>query len=63
MRSDHTTFWKRNIPAIFITDFTEVPNPYYHSAADTIDKIDFDILKTLTQATLGTIKKLKKNFD
>lgn len=63
MRSDHTTFWRRKIPAIFITDFSEFPNPYYHSAADTIDKIDFDILKTLTQATLGTLKGLKKNID
>ena len=58
LRSDHTSFWKRNIPAIFVTDFSETPNPYYHTPADTIDKIDFNILAEITRATLATISKL-----
>ncbi|MCP4763863.1 MAG: M28 family peptidase [archaeon] len=61
LRSDHTPFWKRDIPAIFVTDYAERPNPYYHTPADTIDKIDFQILRKITQATIALIYNFIKN--
>ena len=60
LRSDHTSFWKRKIPAIFITDYAQDPNPFYHTPADTIDKLDFNTLRKITQATLETIVRLKQ---
>ena len=52
LRSDHTSFWKRNIPAIFLTDLNDVPNPFYHTPADTIQQIDFDLLAEYTKLIL-----------
>lgn len=59
LRSDHTSFWRYEIPAIFVTDFSDPPNPYYHTPADTIDKIDFRILGNLTKAILNYISNFK----
>lgn len=39
--SDHLNFWNQEYPAVMLTNFYVCPNPYYHSASDTIDKIDF----------------------
>ncbi len=40
--SDHWSFWQQNYPAIMITDTAVFRYPYYHTATDTIDKIDFN---------------------
>ncbi|MHA1481081.1 MAG: M28 family peptidase, partial [Candidatus Thorarchaeota archaeon] len=44
LRSDHAPFWKENIPALLITDSANFRYPYYHTPADTIDKLDFNFL-------------------
>lgn len=54
LRSDHAPFWKEEIPGIFITDSANFRYPYYHTGADTIDHVDFDFLKKITQAALMT---------
>jgi hypothetical protein len=54
VRSDHAPFWRAGIPAIFLTDTAELRNPYYHTQADTIDKLDFDFLARLCKATVAT---------
>ena len=55
LRSDHAPFWRENIPALMITDTANFRYPYYHTLADTIDKLDFDFIKKVTQATIATV--------
>lgn len=45
-RSDHYNFAKRGVPIIF---FTNGVHADYHEPTDTVDKIDFDLLKKRTQ--------------
>lgn len=42
--SDHWAFWKMGYPALMITDTAPYRYPYYHSAFDTPDKLDYDRL-------------------
>ncbi len=58
LRSDHAPFWKENIPALMITDTANFRYPYYHTEADTIDKLDFDFIKKITQATIAAVIEL-----
>lgn len=60
LRSDHAPFWRVGIPALMITDTCDLRNPYYHRKADTIDKLDFDFMKKVCQATVGTAIKLSE---
>ena len=55
IRSDHSPFWKENIPALMITDTANFRSPYHHTKADTIDKLDFDFIGKVTQATIATV--------
>ncbi len=57
IRADHSPFWRENIPALMITDTANFRYPYYHTEADTIDKLDFDFMKKITQATIATTIK------
>lgn len=38
--SDHWSFWKEGYPAVMITDTAPNRYPYYHTSADTPDKVD-----------------------
>lgn len=58
LRSDHSPFWKENIPAISITDTFEFRYPFYHTSADISDYLDFDFMTKVVQATLATILSL-----
>jgi len=58
LRSDHAPFWRENIPALLITDTANFRYPYYHTRADTIDKLDFDFLTKICKATIATAIKL-----
>ena len=58
LRSDHAPFWRENIPALLITDTANFRYPYYHTPADTIDKLDFDFLTKICKATIATAIKL-----
>lgn len=40
--SDHWSFWQAGYPAMMVTDTAPFRYPWYHSAADTPDKICFD---------------------
>ena len=39
--SDHWSFWRQGYPAIMITDTAPFRNPFYHTAQDTPDKLDY----------------------
>ena len=40
--SDHWSFWQQGYPAIMVTDTALFRYPYYHSAQDTPDKVDYE---------------------
>jgi Zn-dependent M28 family amino/carboxypeptidase len=42
--SDHWSFWQAGYPGLMVTDTAPWRYPWYHTADDTIDKIDFDKL-------------------
>jgi hypothetical protein len=54
LRSDHAPFWRENIPALLLTDSADFRYPYYHTHADTIDKLDFDFLTKICRAVVAT---------
>lgn len=43
-RSDHAAFWHCGYPALMVTDTANFRYPYYHTAEDTVDKINFTAL-------------------
>jgi len=55
LRSDHAPFWRAGIPALFLTDSAEFRYPYYHTQADTIDRLDFDFMAKVAKATVATV--------
>ena len=55
LRADNAPFWRENIPALMITDTADFRYPYYHTEADKIDKLDFDFIRKVTQATIATV--------
>jgi Iap family predicted aminopeptidase len=46
--SDHWSFWQEGFPGIEITDTAPYRNPYYHTAMDTPERLDYDRLARLT---------------
>ncbi len=52
--SDHWPFWQHNYPAIMITDTAPYRYPYYHTAQDTPNKIDYE---KMTRVVVG-VKKI-----
>ncbi|MCH8163714.1 MAG: M20/M25/M40 family metallo-hydrolase, partial [Proteobacteria bacterium] len=56
--SDHWSFWKQGYPAIMITDTAPYRYPYYHSAGDTPDKIDYEKMVYVVEG----IEKMLEEF-
>ena len=50
--SDHASFWDQGFKAVMVTDSAFYRNPYYHTAADTMDKLDFDFMAQVVQSLL-----------
>ncbi len=48
--SDHASFWSRGYKAVMVTDSAFYRNPYYHTAADTMDKLDFKFMAEVVQS-------------
>jgi len=55
LAADHAPFWRAGIPCILVTDMGEYRSPYAHNMGDTIDILDFDFLKKVTQITLASL--------
>jgi len=53
--SDHAAFWQAGIPGLFVFDTADFRNPFGHSMADTIDKVDFDQVARICRAVVATI--------
>ena len=54
LRSDHAPFWREGYPGIFLTDMGNFRTPYYHTHADTIDKLDFKFMKKICKTIIIT---------
>lgn len=54
LRSDHAPFWREGIPSLMLTDTANFRYPFYHTQADTIDKLDFDFMAKVCKATIAT---------
>lgn len=59
--SDHASFWYEGYPAIMITDTALYRYPYYHSARDTPDKVDYARLARVTEALAAVVEALAKS--
>ena len=53
-RSDHASFWDEGYQALMLTDTANFRNPHYHQPSDTIETINFELARQVTQATLIT---------
>lgn len=56
LRSDHTPFWEKGIPAAMLTDTAEFRNPNYHQATDTPDTLDYDFMAEIAKAVVNMIQ-------
>ena len=56
--SDHLSFWRRGYPALMVTDTAFYRYPYYHTAWDTPDKINYDTMARVTDGLFGAIGAL-----
>ncbi|MBI5528037.1 MAG: M20/M25/M40 family metallo-hydrolase [Deltaproteobacteria bacterium] len=54
-RSDHSPFWKNDVPAIMVTDTSEYRNPNYHCAAgpDSVATLDHDFAAAVIKAAVA----------
>jgi hypothetical protein len=58
--SDQWSFWKHGYPALMITDTAPFRYPYYHSATDTPDKLDYDRFALVVSGMEKVIEGLDK---
>jgi Zn-dependent M28 family amino/carboxypeptidase len=56
--SDQLSFWQAGYAGIMVTDTAPYRYPWYHSAQDTPDKIDYAHLARVTQGLCGAIAAL-----
>lgn len=60
-RSDHASFWRRNIPAVVISEnfFGGDADPCYHSRCDVMDeRLNYPYMKNILLSVLEAVKKL-----
>jgi Peptidase family M28 len=58
--SDQWSFWKHGYPGIMVTDTAPFRYPYYHSASDTPDKLDYDRFTLVVSGIEKVIEDLDK---
>ena len=51
-RSDHAPFWEVGIPAVMIGDTANFRNPHYHTASDTPDTLDYELIGRVARAVI-----------
>jgi len=57
--ADHAPFWKRELPCLFVTDTGGVGRYWFeHTAADTIDKLNFDFMAQVVLSLYSGIRQL-----
>jgi hypothetical protein len=53
LRSDHSPFWLRGIPALFLTDTANFRNHNYHTPDDTAEKLNYEFLGRVSALVAG----------
>jgi Zn-dependent M28 family amino/carboxypeptidase len=56
--SDHTSYNRHGYPALMITDTAFMRYPYYHTAEDTPDKLDYESMARVVTGLEKTIRAL-----
>jgi Peptidase family M28 len=56
--SDHWSFWRRGYQAIMITDTAPFRNPFYHTALDTPDKLDYGRMARVVDGLVAVVTDL-----
>jgi Zn-dependent M28 family amino/carboxypeptidase len=56
--SDHWSFWQAGYPALMVTDTAPFRYPWYHTAQDTADKVDYDKLAQVVDGLEAVIAAL-----
>lgn len=56
--SDHWSYDHVGYPALMITDTAPFRNPYYHTAEDLPDRVDYDSLARITKGLEGMVRDL-----
>ncbi len=56
--SDHSSYNRHGYPALMITDTAFMRYPYYHTAQDTPDKLDYDSMARVVEGLAKTIGAL-----
>ena len=54
-RTDHWSFWREGFPALMATDTAPLRYPYYHTRADTPDKVNFGWLSQIVSGFRAVI--------
>lgn len=53
--SDHWAFWQQGYPAAMVTDTAPFRYPYYHTASDTPEKVQYDRMARVVAGLAGVI--------
>ncbi len=56
--SDHSPFWDAGYPALMITDTSFLRNPHYHLPTDTLETLDLEFLRQVTQGCLEAVRHI-----
>jgi Zn-dependent M28 family amino/carboxypeptidase len=58
--SDHWSFWQTGYPAVMVTDTAPFRYPWYHTAEDTPDKVDFARLARVVDGLDAVVRALAR---
>ena len=58
--SDHASFWDQGFKAVMITDSAFYRNPYYHTALDTMEKLDYRFMAELVESLIMFFRSFRK---
>jgi Zn-dependent M28 family amino/carboxypeptidase len=58
--SDHWSFWQEGYPAVMVTDTAPFRYPWYHTADDTPDKVDFVRLARVVDGLEAVVRALAR---
>jgi Zn-dependent M28 family amino/carboxypeptidase len=59
--SDHLSFWRQNYKALMVTDTAFYRYPYYHSAEDTAEKLNYPRLARVCQGLFYALRQFADN--
>jgi hypothetical protein len=58
--SDHLSFWRQRYRALMITDTAFYRYPYYHTALDTPDRLNYEEFARMSNGLFRALEKLTR---